>query len=183
MKLFLLLGRWSSEGKAVGEMLLPGVVPTSGASLSAWSQSCAGKMLQVMERGSFGLQQPFLSSRCCLSPLQCHALKIWAKAGGLVPGLRAVPCCQRANGAVVPGELIKHHLRGPQEGCKPHHLLGVLLVGGVPRPPSPPIPMLPGQLSPPARPWPASLLCSCLFLSAGRITSSRTSLSWPTASW
>lgn len=43
--------------------------------------------------------------------------------------------------------------------------------------------LAPAQLSPAAQPQPASVLCSCVFVSAGRTTSSRTSRSWPTASW
>lgn len=160
--------------------MLPGV----GSPSRAWSLS-----IQRCCRCGKGQFWGVAAIPLSLPPLQWPTLKIWAKPSGRVPRLRAVPYFPSANGAALSGELIKHHLRGlPSQGW----LVGRLQTpspgrapapGDVPRPPELPVPVPPGRLGPAARPCPASLLCSCLFLSAGRITSSRTSPSWLTASW
>lgn len=166
--------------KTVGVMMVPGEPQQS------LLDHCPHEDAAGVGKGQFwGVAAIPLS----LPPLQGPTLKIWAKPSGRVPRLGAVPYFWSPNGGVVPEELIRHHLRGlHSQGW----LLGRLQTsspgrapagGDVPCPPEPPVPVPPGRLSPAAWPCPASLLCSCLFLSAGRITSSKISLSWLMASW
>lgn len=117
-----------------------------------------------------GEQIRLLSSQCCLPSLPQHTSGIQAKSSRQIP--RLAPVLLEAE-SCSPGELVKHHLaacRWGREGTP--SLLGLL-----------PRTHLEVSLGRAARPQPASLLCSCLFLSAGRTTSSRTSRSWLMGCW
>lgn len=87
------------------------------------------RMLQLWKGAVLGCS----SHSSFLAPSPGPTLRIWAKPSGRVPRLRAVLYFWSTNGAAVPGELIKHHLRGLHSqagwwgGCKPHPLAGLLL--------------------------------------------------------